>query len=500
MSQRNKPVRQDYVAKIRYTNNLPPPPLNPKYIEYNTANPISQKTEAEQLLASLFRKENFQILMEKIDDQSGLELNLINNNGFLDYGKPSSIGQLTRNDQPIPLHPKDRALLRDAGIGKINKSEPGVSFLRRTEYISERSTPKTTTSAAIQTEEAKANAKIKNEAMHSLDADAQLDAVEETFTAANDSLHDFSKLQHPRKKRVKAVDTWPLLPDTSMMDNVLMNLRFLGSASIDRELKMLKRRKGDSYNERFQRQKQESAIFKPINSKDGEWMSMFQVPNEDEAGKLHQVLNSTEPEKPVNLLDLEDDTGGQFQFKFAKNYEMSYQEYPHLNQELAVKFVPESAEEKDGATTTTRKKKVAYYLPITGKVELKKYRTSTNREINKFVKEKTFDLVNFKLREPTTNELKSMDRARSQYDPMEYEGDDDEDEGDEGEQEGAEEYNHTQVNVQSEEKNESEGKSSDSLAKNKPDGEGDGEGEEGDGDGEEEEEEEGDGEEEEKEE
>ena len=108
-----KPIRQDYIAKVRYTNNLPPPPLNPKFIEYNTTDPISTQQEGEYLISSLFRKENFQNLMERIDDQLGLDLNLINNRGFLSEDKMNeSVGKLKYNQ----LHPNDRALLRDAGI------------------------------------------------------------------------------------------------------------------------------------------------------------------------------------------------------------------------------------------------------------------------------------------------------------------------------------------------------------------------------------------------
>ncbi|KAI3404527.2 hypothetical protein KGF56_002719 [Candida oxycetoniae] len=443
MSLRNKPVRQDYIAKIRYTNNLPPPPLNPKFIEYNTTTPVSPKTEGEQLLSSLFRKENFQNLMERIDDHLGLELNLINNNGFLDYGKPSSIGQLTRNDEPIPLHPKDRALLRDAGIGSINKSEPAVSFLRRTEYISERSLPKATSAITTHSEEIKVNEKLRNSESHDLDADAQLEAVEETFTAANNTLQDKFMIKHPRKKHLKAVDVWPLLPDTSMMDNIFMNLRFVGSASVDRELKTLKRKQGASFNEKFQKQKQESSIFRPINSEDGEWITMFELDDENQANQIYQKLHSTEPEKPINLLDVEDETGPDFNFKFVKNYDMQYQEYPSSDQELAIKFIPQLNENGEIA----KKRKVAYYTPVSGKVELRKYRASTNSEINKFVKERTYDGVLFKLREPTTNELKEMDKVRSEYDPMEYEGEDEDDE-EEVVEEKEQEQEQAQVQVQ----------------------------------------------------
>lgn len=406
----NKPVRQDYIAKIRYANSLPPPPLNPKLIKYNTTTPISSKTEGDQLLSSLFRKENFHNLLERIDDQLGLELNLIDNVGFLEHGQIKN--------KTVPLHSKDRALLRDAGIGKIKRTDQAVSFLRRTEYISDQSLPKS--SAVItHTEESKVNEKLKNSEEHNLDAEHQLEAVEESFTAANNSLNNLSGLKHPRKRNVRAVDAWPLLPDTSMMDSVFMNLRFLGSASLKRELDVLRRQQGAKYNDTFQRQKQESAIFKPINSQDGEWISLFELDDEEEVSKLYQSLHSTAAENPVNLPETTDETTTGYNYKYVKNYDMQYQGYANSHQELAVKFVPDDQ--------TTKKRKVAHYLPVSGKIELRKHRASTNSEINKFIKERTYDGIQFKLREPTTGELKDMDRVRSEFDPMEYEGDDEED-------------------------------------------------------------------------
>ncbi|KAI5965277.1 uncharacterized protein KGF55_001497 [Candida pseudojiufengensis] len=418
-SRSNKPVRQDYIAKIRYTNNLPPPPLNPKYIEYNTTNPISSKIEGEQLLSSLFRKENFQNLIERIDENLGLELNLINNHGFLDQDKLEVIGQLTNDDNsPINLHPKDRVLLRDAGIGKLKKSEPGVSFLRRTEYISERSVPKSSTNI----EENKVNEKLKNNEEDQLDSEHQLKAVENTFTEAEKSMNDLTTIKHPKNKKLKAISTWPLLPDTSMMDNKLINMKFLGSASIKREQDVLKRKEGSKYDSLIQKQKQETSIFYPIKSEDGgEWISMFELSSPEQISKLYSNLNSIEPENPINLLDMEDETQQIYDFKYTKNYDMIYQTYNNPYGELAINFVPEEEEsEIESSKSKFKKRKVAHYLPINGKIELRKHRASTNSEINKFIKERTFDEIKFKLREPTTNELNLMDKARSEFDPMEY--------------------------------------------------------------------------------
>lgn len=421
MSQ-NKPVRQDYIAKVRYTNNLPAPPLNPKFIEYNLTEPISLQQEGEFLMSSLFRKENFTSLMENVDDESGMNLNLINNVGFLDNGDESVICGLD-GDKVTKLHPKDLELLRDAGISNLSKSEPGVSFLRRTEYIAEKQ-------AVATLPNGNTNNQPKNKNQELIDPESQLKAVESTFDNAQDTLTNFQAIKHPKKKNLKAVNAWPLLPDTSMMDTKYLNIKFLGSASINRELMQLK--KQGKYDEKVQTNLLKSAIFKPITSEDGEWLSLFQVKDKSKAEELVNKLNSTEKEQPVNLLDEDEDTEA-VAFKHIKNYDMKYNRFAKPNEELVIKLVPEE---------NSKKRKVAHYYPINGRIDLKKFRLSTNTEVQRFLKESTIDQINFKLREPTTNELKNMDTVRSEYDPMEYEGeDDDEDDDEDDEKDVATEFN-----------------------------------------------------------
>lgn len=405
MSKSTKPIRQEYIAKVRYSNNLPPPPLNPKFFNYITE-PTSSKTEGEQLISSLFRKENFTSLIENVDEEFGMNLNLINNAGFLDDGNDHVIYNMKNNDKPVSLHPKDRSLLRDVGIGTISKSEPGVSFLRRTEYIAERNAPKS----------AERSENIAKTSNTKLDPSSQLKSVENTFDQAQDSMVNFSKLVHPRRKHLKAVNTWPLLPDTSMMDTKYLAVKFIGSASINRELALAKKAK--NYDEKYHKDVLESTILKPITSADGEWISMYQVKDPKKVAELNENLHSTRREQPVNLLD-EDDSVEEYKFKHSKNYEMKFHRFVKQNEELCIKFIPEPE---------SKKRKAAYYYPVSGKIDLKKYRASTNSEVNRFLKESTVDAINFKLREPSTTEIKEMDSIRSEFDPMEYEGEEEEEE------------------------------------------------------------------------
>lgn len=211
-----------------------------------------------------------------------------------------------------------------------------------------------------------------------------------------------------------------------MLDAKFFGVKFVGSALVQRE----QREKPDDPT--LQKSALETAILKPTTSQDGEWLAMYQCKDVAKTESLQQRLNSTEKEQPADLLDLSHNPASSdqsYRFKHIKSYEMNFSRFEKPNEELLIKFVP--------ADDSLNKRKAAYYYPVSGRIFLKKYRASTNSEVNRFLKERTADVIDFDLREPTSAELRQRDMARSEFDPMEYEGDDDDDEeeeenGDEG--------------------------------------------------------------------
>lgn len=408
MSKPQKPVGQEYIAKVRYINNLPPPPVHPKFIRYHTTEAVTPKQESEHLLSLLFRKENFHEFLEHIDDDFGMPVTPLHVRGFLDGLDETVV--FARNS--VPLHALDRALLRDAGIGKINKLEPGVSFLRRTEYIAER------LAGSRAEEKAAAALKPKDEAA---DPEAQLRAVEQTFEDAQELLAHFLELRHPRKTKLRAVGAFPLLPDTAAMDAKYLAVKFTGLASVERDLAAQLRT--GLLSEAVLRQRLLSAIYKPITSEDGEWVGLYQADG-DTAAQARATLASTRREEPANLLDDESDAPV-YRFRHSKTYDMQYHRFSKPYEELALKF----QSEPDGLAPASRKRVAALYSPISGRVELKKHRASGNSEINRFLADSTVDAIDLQIREPTTGELRKRDHLRSEYDPMEYEDDESDSEG-----------------------------------------------------------------------
>lgn len=124
---------------------------------------------------------------------------------------------------PAP-HPHDRALLRPlASLGKPKTAESGVSFLRRTEYISSHtgSRPRFDGSNPRPLKES-ANNRVKK-----LPTDVDKDSpeyikakVERSFQIAQMKLQNPSQIRHPTRKHAKLVSAQPLLPDLTAFSDV----------------------------------------------------------------------------------------------------------------------------------------------------------------------------------------------------------------------------------------------------------------------------------------
>ncbi|MCJ1298619.1 hypothetical protein MMC08_001409 [Hypocenomyce scalaris] len=119
---------QDYIARIRYNNSLPPPPGAPKLLNIPTDG-LAHYTSAA--FASRLARE--QPLNIEADAEMGMPIDLVGMPGIFDGDESSIQAPL----HPPPVHPRDKALLRPlASLGKPKFAASGVSFLRRTEYIS----------------------------------------------------------------------------------------------------------------------------------------------------------------------------------------------------------------------------------------------------------------------------------------------------------------------------------------------------------------------------
>ncbi|KAI1761449.1 RNA polymerase II-associated [Hypoxylon sp. FL1150] len=205
----HRSVTQDFIARIRYSNALPPPPNPPKLLDIPNTGLASGQYTTPSFASRLAREQPLNI---EADAELGMPLDLVGMPGIFD-GDESSIQAPA---QPPPLHPHDRALLRAPGsLGNAKLAEANVSFLRRTEYIS--SVPiKRHDSGAF-----RANAKtapkrqLKRPSPEpDVDSPAHIKKkIDQGFTVAAANLKDKSKVKHPTKRNLKLVDAYPLVPD-----------------------------------------------------------------------------------------------------------------------------------------------------------------------------------------------------------------------------------------------------------------------------------------------
>ncbi|CAN6606751.1 RNA polymerase II-associated protein 1 [Trichomonascus vanleenenianus] len=362
------PVRQDYVVRVRYQNELPPPQCPPKLL--NVPDDTNKLADAS-FLSELMRRHPLNV---DVNNDIGMPLDLTQIPGVLDRDDESGIYP---QEPQAKLDPKDRALLREPAGEGAAKTTSSVAFLRRTEYIS------TETSKLKGNLESKATLLRQRQKSDKVDPAAQLRTVEATFEAASSS--DLSTIKHPTKKHLKAVEAWPVVPDSKMFDLMYLSVKMVGSASLS------------THKTPFAPESLNTALFKQTSVEDEEWMSFYSA-DEETAKELKKRVDS-----PADALP-EEDESKVYRFKRVQDYDVQLTVHDSLFDEIAINFDEE--------------KNVANYIPLLGRTSLKRRRVVKHRR--DLVNEHSVANIDLSLREITAKESIARDNQRSQYDPVTY--------------------------------------------------------------------------------
>ncbi|KAI0887343.1 RNA polymerase II-associated [Annulohypoxylon maeteangense] len=204
----HRSIHQDFIARIRFSNALPPPPFPPKLLDVPNTGLASNRYTAIEFASRLSREQPLNI---EADAELGMPLDLVGMPGIFD-GDESSIQAPAQ--QPA-IHPRDRALLRPPGtLGQPKIHEANVSFLRRTEYISSVSTKRSTSSALLGSKPAPKRPLKRPSPDRDVDSPAQIKRkIDQGFAVAAANIKDKSRVKHPTNRNAKLVDTFPLVPD-----------------------------------------------------------------------------------------------------------------------------------------------------------------------------------------------------------------------------------------------------------------------------------------------
>jgi RNA polymerase II-associated factor 1 len=222
-------------------------------------------------------------------------------------------------------------------------SNPAVSvpWLRRTEYI----TGERSSAAKATVLEQPRNQLPPVDISHA----AQIATIESSFAACNENF-DLHSISHPTKKRVKAVDSYEILPDSEIWENAYDLFRFSEKPG---------ERPPETEDPRL-----DCAILRPMESEGDHFLAYYLTETDDPAVEFKERRASTQP---YEVQDHEWETT----FHFVRDYETVKIEREVPNEFLLVIDQGEEPETRS---------KGAYYKNIERKMILKKRRVNQHEE------------------------------------------------------------------------------------------------------------------------
>ncbi|KAK5680227.1 hypothetical protein LTS10_007154 [Elasticomyces elasticus] len=387
-------VHQDYIARIRYSNALPPPPYPPKLLDIPGTGLAGGQYTSAGYASKLAREQPLNI---EADAELGMPIDMIGVPGIFNgderaiFARPNAI-----------LHPADKALCKPlTAQGKANATGGGVSFLRRTEYTASQgpqhfasNTSKDMMRLRNDPKRRKLNTVDKEDPVniirnivkgfdiaHPSDAYKGDDSTTNIRGAAvtDAELRAWTHPKHPTNPDLQLLDSYAVLPDLSALptSNAYMIAKFQSNPLA-----------GESYDERL-----DTAIMRPLDDahmsaeykrKMEDWDAAtgkpqplmefdyeFFVPADGSA--VHNIkrkfdVNDTENEDPDLYTD-ELDGERSFTFERLRTYE-TYNQHGHpdnyYNDSVAL-----ALHDPEGVLGEKRLEKAAYYYPIVQRTALR---------------------------------------------------------------------------------------------------------------------------------
>lgn len=430
---------QDYIARIRYENALPPPPGAPKLLNI-PAEGLKYYTSAA-FSSRLARQQPLNI---EADAELGMAIDLVGMPGIFD-GDESSI------QAPLatpPVHPRDKNLLRPlAELGKPALNPAGYSFLRRTEYISSDAKARAEANASANAAKTLGKPAAALKARKPVDASKDdpvsilrstvkgfdLANPEDAYTGPDTTTNIRGALptpaetdawrhpKHPSKPDVKLLDAYPLKPDPDAVTDsgAYMITKFSGNPTAITEARDIRMDVGILYPRELAPDSYNYEFFLPTN--EGATKNVIR--------KLD--VNDSGCDDPALYTDKAPDGSGVFKFDFLRTYESGRgstrgdQQY----REVAVAFHDPELERQEASTEITargngsdRLDKGAFYYPVLSKVQLKPRRNknlvqlglasqAADDEVQKF------DGIRLTVREPDEGERAKRATHREHVEP-----------------------------------------------------------------------------------
>ncbi|KAL1609877.1 hypothetical protein SLS60_001542 [Paraconiothyrium brasiliense] len=447
---RPQTYQQDYIARIRFSNALPPPPCPPKLLDIpNTGLSSGQYTSAA--FASRLARE--QPLNIEADAELGMPIDLVGIPGVFD-GDESAIQALP---YPSQLHPADRALMRPPNaLGKSTASASNASFLRRTEYITSstagsKSTFESSTSSntmRLRKKRARGNVSeddpiyITRNILKGFNLAYPEDAytgpdTTENLRPADIDVEDkraWKNPKHPRNDKLELVGSYPLIPDWDAIPDTGSYAIFkFGAAPVkdpsnpsayDPRLDVsILRLAGETVEDR-EKHMQEQEVWKqdPSLPTPLPWFhyEFFLPTDRERVAGIKRNFTTNDPDSPdLPFEETVDDEGRPrkyFRYENIRTYE-TYSQVSNLNDRFG-DTVALALHDPDIHTEEnlrdTKLQKAAYFYPIGQKSQIRARRPGRVQMVEDFPK---IDYLDASGRAPDEEEVAKREEEHRRYDP-----------------------------------------------------------------------------------
>lgn len=361
--------RQDYIIHTRYQNQLPLPPFPPKILHIPI--PLNKYT-GTSYLSSLIQEQPINI---ELDPELGMPLDLSIIPGIFEENYDNIHG----DSKDVKLDPKDLALLKEV-TSTPQRNSTGVSFLRRTEYISSEGSRTTVKAKGLDLRSIRSTDLTDNKLE---DPEKQIAIIEKTFEDASKSWMSFT---HPLRKNVTVIDSFPVFPDIDISDQQFLLMKFTTDPS-----------QTNISSETLTDHRLDLGLFMPVSGRGEEWLAYY-LPEHDSYLQLKEALKDQNSEE--NKLP--------YIYNHIRNYDTIMHINPTPLDEIALVF-------RDDPTSTFEKG--AFYSPIYAKSTLKRRRSKIS---NGMAKDLDVSSIELKLRPLNEEEAREKKKRCFAFDPYNY--------------------------------------------------------------------------------
>nr|KIR84867.1 RNA polymerase II-associated factor 1 [Cryptococcus tetragattii IND107] len=386
--------KSDLLVRVRYLNPLPNPPFPPKLLNVNTnISRLGEPAYLDQLAATT-------PLPMLVDSEMGMPLDLNVYDGAWD-GKDQSLNPIPDSDRVH--HPIDLTLLAPFNPPPTSnsdlKSVPSsneVSWMRNSSYLTRRNNVKR-----------KDAAEIRGEVAVDASEAAQLLMIEKTFLDVTSQ--EPNQIQHPnpKKRHLKVVESYDVLPDDEAWPNNYILLRFPERPSAATAINPA----AGASSPRLSK-----SILRPIVQDDQQMME-FYLPQEEDLSKLDEAYGRAVDEEPLEKimrLNAENPSDPEIDHIFPNVYYDRIRTYEVVStlapkKEILVSF--QEGEESDNEPAA-KKRKGVYYKEINFRTLLRKTRTKPHDEGDGQSDRWDKSRVGFRL--PSQADIDHRDEAKSQ--------------------------------------------------------------------------------------